>query len=444
MLLENTCGSFIVDENDNGWNSPPPPYYDDIMGRDVFVGTSLPISSPRWLVTSSLTKIHLWHLPGYTLHGVINLKQCTGKHMSIECLAIRHHRLAVGLMDGRVCIFDAYACKLLQCIRAHDQPVFCICITSDTRHMVTCSNDGTLRMWAMMEQVTPQWTAHYMYGWGVYKFRIMDDRYIVGGNGTLLYRKEDNTLYRYGIRDDDPERDRYAGSDTHLIWVWDLHTGALIRTFGDCAVLQSAISLPLLTPQSPTHHDAATLSLAQEEKDKYDNEKASPGYLYVRAGTALHIKLRRVPVMVYSVRIVRLSATTSSHMDNEQQDGRHLTDHKDASHAKINTMGTMFDTRNTSKTRLYVVTGHSDGVVALWDWITGKLVRWVIISNYSYVKNMCIAGSYAIHVNISNQTKMVMWNMETGELHVWSDAHIPTSTNCRDIWVPSCPSFGAT
>ena len=72
-------------------------------------------------------------------------------HSTVYTLHIHENRLYVGERSGLLTIFDLIDGKVIQQIRAHRQPVFCIKTLHQKNELPSCSEDGQVAIWSLSD-----------------------------------------------------------------------------------------------------------------------------------------------------------------------------------------------------------------------------------------------------------------------------------------------------
>ncbi|MFB0562266.1 MAG: WD40 repeat domain-containing protein [Candidatus Lokiarchaeia archaeon] len=120
--------------------------------------------------------------------------------VSSVCISSDSRYIVSGSYDDTIKLWNLHTGELIRTFSGHRDGVFSVCISSDSRYIVSGSEDNTIKLWNLHTgELIRTFTGHKR---AVNSVCISSDsRYIV------------------------------SGSDDHTVKLWDLHTGNLIRTF---------------------------------------------------------------------------------------------------------------------------------------------------------------------------------------------------------------------
>ena len=184
-------------------------------------------------------------------YGRCSVKIFKGHTNGIICLQFDDNVLITGSYDATIKVWDLETCKVIRTLRGHDSGIRCL--QFDDTKLISGSMDTTIKVWNWHTgECISTYNGH---NGGVIGLHF-DSALLASGsvdNTIKIWNFEDkSTLVLRGHTDwvnavkiDSESRTVFSASDDCTVRLWDLDTGACIKTFeGHVGQVQQVITLP--------------------------------------------------------------------------------------------------------------------------------------------------------------------------------------------------------
>jgi WD40 repeat protein len=126
------------------WNTKTGHMIGLIMNPFIPELTGLAYSSDGQFLMAGGGKISLWDPQNGDLLRVMH---ATSDYLSNPCVSPDSKLVAANDKEYRVFVFDVQTAEEIQCLVGHTNVVMAQCFTPDNKQLLTCSIDGTARLW---------------------------------------------------------------------------------------------------------------------------------------------------------------------------------------------------------------------------------------------------------------------------------------------------------
>ena len=275
------------------------------------------------------------------------------------CISSDSRYIVSGSEDNTIKLWNLHTGKLIRTFTGHNYDVRSVCISSDSKYIVSGSHDNTIKLWdSHTGELISNFTGHND---NVRSVCISSDsRYIVSVSndntiklwalhiGELIRTFTGHNYYVNSVCISSDSRYIVSGSNDNTIKLWDLHTGKLIRTF------------------SGHRHVVRSVCISSDSR-------------YIVSGSHDNtIKLWNL----YSGELIR---TFTGHMYN------------------VNSVCISSDSR-------YIISGSDDNTIKLWDLHTGELIR-TFTGHGSSVNSVCLNSDSKYIVSGSHDNTIKLWRI---------------------------------
>jgi len=299
-------------------------------------------------------------------YGRCSVKIFKGHTNGIICLQFDDNVLITGSYDATIKVWDLETCKEIRTLRGHDSGIRCL--QFDDTKLISGSMDTTIKVWNWHTgECISTYNGH---NGGVVGLHFDSALLASGSVDTTIkvWNFEDKSTFVLrghtdwvnAVRIDSESRTVFSASDDCTVRLWDLDTGACIKTFeGHVGQVQQVITLP---PEFDFEHHG------QDDNSSSDGTSSPSGS--------------------------HLSIPTPSQPPASDSFGPGFTDPSRRLPAR------------------YILTGALDSTIRLWDTTTQKCLR----TYFGHVEGVWALAADTLRIVSGAEDRMTkVWDARTGK-----------------------------
>jgi len=157
--------------------------------KDCVTSIQIMIDNNRFLTGSLDKTIKIWNL-----NSLACIETLTNESMVLSLCLLSNCRLASGLANGNICIWDLRTKTIVNLLDSNDQLANCLILTKDNKKLINATKDGKIVLWDLeIFKLHKQFQAHVN---EIHSLEINEDGYLFSGSF-------DNTIKKWCLENDE-------------------------------------------------------------------------------------------------------------------------------------------------------------------------------------------------------------------------------------------------